>query len=218
VARKRSIGAGIGRAVVAAAAGIVVVFAVGALDIFDFLPNPFEAREIDRSQPALLEKLSDLSEYRAATADLQVLIDVEEDIRFLPSFVAGERTTFLAGGTVDAAVDFGALEGGNVEVDGDAVTITLPAAAIVDVDVEPDRSYVVNRERGLLDRLGGVFTDNPTGEQELYQLAEDKLLAAAGESALVTRAERNTEQMLTALLESLGYEEITIEFEEPPAT
>jgi len=218
VARQKTLRAGIGRAIVVAAAGIVVVFVVGALDIFDFLPNPFEKREIDRSGPALLEKLSDLSEYRAASADLQVIIDVEDDIRFLPSFVAGQRTTFLAGGTVDAAVDFGELEGGNVVVDGRSVTITLPAAAIVDVDVEPDRSYVVNRERGILDRLGGVFTDNPTGEQELYQLAEDKLLAAAGESALVSRAERNTTEMLTALLESLGYEDITIRYEEPPAT
>ena len=218
MARQRRATRGIGKVVVVAAAGIVFMFALGALDIFDFIPNPFETSEIDRSQPALLEKLSDLSEYRAATADLQVLIDVEEDIRFLPSFVAGERTTFLAGGTVDAAVDFGALEGGNVEVDGRSVTLTLPAAAIVDVDVEPDRSYVVNRERGILDRIGGIFTDNPTGEQELYQLAEDKLLAAAGESALVARAERNTEEMLTALLESLGYEDITIRFEEPPAT
>ena len=218
MARQRGLGRGIGKVVVVAAAGIVFVFAIGALDVFDFLPNPFERREIDRSQPALLQKLSDLSEYRAASADLQVIIDVEEDIRFLPSFVAGQRTTFLAGGTVDAAVDFSELEGSNVVVDGRDVTITLPAAAIVDVDVEPDRSYVVNRERGLLDRLGGVFSDNPTGEQELYQLAEDKLLAAAGESALVRRAERNTEQMLTALLESLGYETITIEFEEPPAT
>ena len=218
MARERTRLGGLSKAIVAAAAGIIVVFALGALDIFDFLPNPFEKREIDRSQPALLEKLSDLSEYRAATAELQVLIDVEEDIRFLPSFVAGERVTFLAGGTVDAAVDFGALEGSAIEVDGDAVTVTLPAAAIVDVDVEPDRSYVVNRDRGILDRLGGIFTDNPTGEQELYQLAEDKLLAAAGESELVARAERNTEEMLVALLESLGFAEVTVVFEEPPAT
>jgi len=218
VAREGAVRRGVGRLVVVAAAGIVSMFALGALDVFDFIPNPFEKEEIDRSQPALLEKLSDLSEYRAATADLQVLIDVEEDIRFLPSFVAGSRVTFLAGGTVDAAVDFGELDGRSIEVDGDAVTITLPAAAIVDVDVEPDRSYVVDRERGILDRIGGVFSDNPTGERELFQLAEDKLLAAAGESELLDRAETNTAEMLTALLESLGFERVDVVFEDPPST
>lgn len=210
--------ASIKRVVVIAAGVIVALFVVGAIDLFDFLPNPFSKSEVDRSQPALLEKLSDLSEYRAATAELQVLIDVEDDIRFLPSFVAGQRVTFLAGGTVDAAVDFGDLAGEAVTVDGDAVTITLPAATIVDVDVDPDRSYVVNRDRGILDRIGGLFTDNPTGEQELYQLAEDKLLAAADESAVRDRAQVNTRKMLTALLGSLGFDEITIAFEEPPAT
>lgn len=206
------------RVVVIAVGVIVALFVVGAVDLFDFLPNPFKSETIDRSQPALLERLSDLSEYRAASAELQVLIDVEDDIRFLPGFVAGQRVTFLAGGSVDAAIDFGDLGGDAVEVDGDTVTITLPAAAIVDVDVEPDRSYVINRERGILDRIGGIFSDNPTGEQELYQLAEDKLRAAAGESALLERAETNTSRMLTALLRSLGFEKVDVDFEDPPGT
>lgn len=206
------------RVVVIAAGVIVALFVVGSVDLFDFLPNPFKSEIVDRSQPALLERLSDLSEYRAASAELQVLIDVEDDIRFLPSFVAGQRVTFLAGGSVDGAVDFGGLDGDAVEIDGDEVKITLPAAKIVDVDVDPDRSYVINRERGILDRIGGIFSDNPTGERKLYQLAEDKLLAAADESALLERAETNTSRMLTALLKSLGFEKVTIVFEEPPAT
>ena len=210
--------AAIKRVVVIAAGVIIALFVVGAIDLFDFLPNPFKSETVDRSQPALLEQLSDLSEYRAASAELQVLIDVEEDVRFLPSFLAGQRVTFLAGGSVDGAVDFGALDDDAVEIDGDEVTITLPAAEIVDVDVDPDRSYVVNRDRGVLDRIGGIFSDNPTGEQELYQLAEDKLRAAADQSALRDRAERNTRKMLTALLRSLGFEKVTVVFEEPPAT
>ena len=210
--------AAVKRVVVIAAGVIVALFVVGAVDLFDFLPNPFKSETVDRSQPALLERLSDLSEYRAASAELQVLIDVEEDVRFVPSFLAGQRVTFLAGGSVDGAVDFGSLGKDAVEIDGDEVTITLPAAEIVDVDVDPDRSYVVNRDRGVLDRIGGVFSDNPTGEQELYQLAEDKLRAAADDSALRDRAERNTRKMLEALLRTLGFEKVTVVFEEPPAT
>ena len=96
--------AAIKRVVVIAAGVIVALFVVGAIDLFDFLPNPFKSETIDRSQPALLERLSDLSEYRAASAELQVLIDVEEDVRFVPSFLAGQRVTFLAGGSVDGSM------------------------------------------------------------------------------------------------------------------
>jgi hypothetical protein len=206
------------RGVVVVASVLVGLFVLGTIDVFDFLPNPFERSEIDRSQPALLERLSDIAEYRAATAELQVLIDVEEDVQFLPSLIAGERVTFLAGGTVDAAIDFGDLGGDAVSIDGDSVTVTLPSARIVDVDVEPDRSYVVNRERGILDRIGGIFADNPTGERDLYLLAEERLRAAADESALRSRAERNTEKMLVTLLQSLGFESVRVLFEEPPRT
>jgi hypothetical protein len=207
-----------GQIVIGVAGVLVGLFIFGALDIFDFLPNPFERNEVDRSQPAMLERLSDLAEYRAATAELQVLIDVEEDVRFLPSLLAGERVTFLAGGNVDAAIDFSDLGDDAVTIDGESITITLPAATVVDVDVEPDRSYVINRERGILDRIGGIFSDNPTGEQELYLLAEEKLRAAADESALRDRAEDNTREMLEALLGTLGFDDVTVIFEEPPAT
>jgi hypothetical protein len=206
------------RVVVIAACVVVALVVLGAIDVFDFLPNPFERHTVDRSQPALLEKLSDLAEYRAASAELQVLLDVEDDTRWLPSVISGQRVTFLAGGSVDAAVDFSDLGGDAVEVDGDRVTLRLPQARIVDVDVDPDRSYVVNRDRGILDRIGGIFTDNPTGEQELYQLAEKKLRAAADDSQLVARAQKNTQKMLVALLQSLGFDDVKVVFVEPPPT
>src|SRR4051812_39959009 len=71
--------------------------------------NPFREETKDRSQPVLLKSLEDLSEYRAATANMQVVVDVEKDTRLVPSWIKGERTLFVAAGTVDAAVDFGAI-------------------------------------------------------------------------------------------------------------
>lgn len=193
---------------------IVVLLLIGMLSPWDFLGNPFSTERVDRSGPALLERLEDLSEYRAASAQLQVLVDVEDDTRFLPSIISGQRTTFLAFGNVDAMVDFSALEEGAVEVSDDrrSVRLTLPPAQIADVDVDAERSRVVNRDRGVLDRIGSVFSDNPTSERELFVLSEDKLRAAADESELLERAETNTRRMLTALLQSLGFDEVTVEF------
>src|ERR671931_1462202 len=45
------------------------------------LTNPFGTRTIDRSQPVLLLSLQDLSVYKAATANLQLIIDLEKDAR-----------------------------------------------------------------------------------------------------------------------------------------
>lgn len=204
------------RSVAVGAMVAVLVFVVASLlDPWDLLPNPFESERVDRSGPALLERLEDLAEYRAASAQLQELIDIEDDTRFVPSFISGERVSFLAFGTVDAVVDFSSLGRGAVTVDDDrtSVEVVLPPARIDTVRVDPQRSRVLNRERGVLDRLGSVFSDNPTSERELYQLGEEKLRVAAGQSELTERAEANTRRMLHALFESLGFDDITVRFE-----
>jgi hypothetical protein len=201
-------------ALIGIVAAIAVLIIAASIDPWGLLPNPFTKKTIDRSEPAVLNRLSDLSEYKAATAQLQELIDVEHDVRFVPSIISGDRATFLAFGTVDAVVDFGELGSGAIEVTDDrkTVRIVLPHARIDDVHVDPSRSRVVNRKRGVLDRIGGVFSDNPTSERELYQLSEQRLVKAAAESKLRDRAETNTRSMLRTLLRSLGFEDITIDF------
>lgn len=198
---------------------VLVVAAVGLLGLFllaRFVSgfDPFNRETVDRTQPAVLLALQDLSEYRAATGEFQVLVDTQDQVRNLPLVIAGERTLFIANGTVDAAVDFTNIGPESVDVDSarERVSITLPAAVLTDAQVDPERSYVYSRERGLVDRLTGVFNDNPTSERELYQLAEDRLQTAAADSGLEDLAERNTEAMLRSLLTSLGFTEIDVTF------
>ena len=196
---------------------VVVVLGLGVIALVGLLPtlgNPFADETVDRSQPALLQAIEDLAEYRAATGQFQVILDVENDSRFLPSFIRGERTVFLAGGTVDASVNFAGLAGGAIDVsdDGSSVTVRLPPARLSEPRIDPERSYVVSRERGLLDRAGSIFADSPTGDRDLFLLAEEKLSAAAREAGLVERAEANTMAMLESMLSSLGYSDVTVIF------
>ena len=113
---------------------VALIAAVGSL-------NPFGSETKDRSGPVLLKSLEDLSQYRAASANMQVVVDVEQDDKLLPSFIRGERTLFVAAGTVDAAVDFSGLskDAGAVKVSDDrkAVTITLPAATLTEAAARP---------------------------------------------------------------------------------
>jgi hypothetical protein len=208
----------------AAAALLVVVLALAVsslsgLRLWPSFPNPFAARQVDRSQPVLLQAIEDLEVYKAATGNFQVVVDLEEGSRGIPLIVKGQRTLFVAGGSVDAEVDFSGLDEGAIKVSGEdrrKVEITLPRARLTQARVDPDQSRVFSRERGLLDRLGSVLSDNPTSERELYQLAEDKMEAAAAQSDLVGRAEQNTRAMLESMLRSLGYRDVTVTFRDPP--
>jgi len=176
--------------------------------------NPFGSKTVDRSQPAVLRSIEPLSEYRAATANLEVIVDLERDT-VLPSFLKGERVLFVAAGTVDAGVDFSDLDADAIEIDEDrtSVTLTLPAPRLFDAQVDPDRSRVFDRERGFIDRLESVFEDSPTEDRSLFVLSERKLEeAAAADPELLRAAERNTRSMLEGMLRGLGFQQVTIRF------
>lgn len=199
---------------------LVTIGAVSVAQLVDLLPslrNPFGTTTVDRSQPALLKAVTDLSRYEAASGNFQVIVDLEKDARFMPDFIRGERTLFVAAGTVEASIDFGQIGDGAVTVspDGKSATVALPHARLSDARIDPESSHVVSRQRGLLDRLGGVFSDNPTGEQQLYLLAEQKVEEAARAGGIRARAEANTRTMLQSLLGSLGYENVTVTFGDP---
>lgn len=184
------------------ACGLVFVAGVGAAGTFDF-GLPFTSTTKDRSQPVLLESIHDISEFHAAVGNFEVVLDEERDVNWVPSFVAGERSLFVAAGTVDAYVDFSGLAEGDLEVsdDGTSVEIRLPEAELGKPNLDQDRTYLFSQERGVIDRIGDALSAQD--QQEMYQLAEQKLSAAAEESVLEQQAEENTRAMLIGLFNSL---------------
>ncbi|CAA9213160.1 MAG: putative secreted protein [uncultured Blastococcus sp.] len=201
---------------VAAGAGVAVLVPVG-MQVAGWLPDdPFGQDVVDRSTTPLLLALEDLHEYHAATGTFQVVVDREVDTRYVPSVISGERVEFLATGTADAYVDFSVLDDGAVTLstDGTTATIELPAPRLDDVRIDPEESRVLDRDRGLVERIGGAIGDDPVDDNELYALAEDRLAAAAAESDLRERAETNTRAMLTGLAGSLGVDQVEVSFAE----
>jgi hypothetical protein len=194
---------------------VLLFLLVGAVSGLLSIGNPFGTTRVDRTSPALLKELSNLSEYHAAQGTFLVQVDLEDDVDVLPSFLAGERTIFKAVGTVDATVDLSKLPTDAVQVNGEAVTVTLPAPAYGRSIVDPLRSEVIDRDRGLVTRIGDVFSDDTNNERGLYIVAGKKVAAAAKESNLVSRAERNTTVMLEGLLGRLGFTDVTVSFEKP---
>lgn len=184
-------------------------------DLFPDLDNPFREETIDRTGPAVLKSIENLRDFRAASGHFQVIVDVEQDTRFVPDKIRGERVLFVAVGDVDAGVDFTGIEQGAVQVSDDrrSVAIELPPATFRDPELDLERSYVYDRDRGVLDRLGSLLGDDAGDDAEVYRLAEDRLAAAARDnSGLLARARQNTRLMLEGLLRALGFERVVITF------
>jgi hypothetical protein len=181
------------RSVVAVAAvvlGVVVLFAAvpGLPDL-----NPFGTETKDRSQPVVLRSLERLTEYRAASANLEVVVDVEKD-GILPGFHQGDKTLLVASGNVDAAVDFRGLgrDGLRVSEDRRSVTITLPPAQLTEAKVDLDRSRVFDRDRGLLDRVGSSSTTTRATSASCCSCRAQARGRRRADGGVLTAAERNT--------------------------
>ena len=203
------------------ALGLIVLFGflvVGWVkDLVPDFANPFSEETIDRSGPAVLKSVRNLRDFRAASGHFEVIVDVEKDTRYVPDKIKGERVLFVAIGSVDAGVDFTGIEDGAVVVSDDrrSVELELPPATFREPELDLERSYVYDRDRGAIDRLQSLFADDPGVEEDLYPLAEDKLADAARDgSGLLARAERNTRLMLQGLLRSLGFTRIEVRFSE----
>ena len=191
----------------AVAAGLV---AVAVLLVLQMVGNPFRTVSVDRTMPPVLVQLRDLSEYHAAQGQFEVTVDREDDVSLLPSFVAGERVQYAALGSVDATVDFALLTPDAISMSDDRhnVSVRLPEPVLAPPVLDLEHSHVMNRDRGILNRIGGLFSDSPTSEAVLERAAVSKIAAAAEASNVRDRARENTRAMLVALLTSLGFDQI----------
>ena len=194
---------------------LVVFFAGIRLSVLPGLKDLFGTQTKDRTGPALLQSIQDISRYDAASGNFQVVVDLEKDAKFLPDAIRGTRTLYVGAGAVDAYVDLGKVGKDDVKVNDDrtSATLRLPHAQLGKPSLDPDRSYAVSKQRGLLDRLGDLFSDNPNSEQAVQKLAVKHIGDAAEESGLTARAETNTTDMLEGLLHSLGFKDVKVTYE-----
>ncbi|MFF9410208.1 DUF4230 domain-containing protein [Streptomyces anandii] len=202
------------KAVTAVVLVLAVLFAGIRLAVLPGIKDLFGTETHDRSGPALLKSIQDMSRYDAASGNFQVVVDLEKDSKYLPDAIRGTRTLYVGAGTVDAYVDLGRVGSGDVTVNGDrtSATLRLPHARLGRAALDADHSYAVSKQRGLLDRLGDLFSDNPNSEHAVQQLAVRHITDAARDSQLTARAETNTTGMLQGLLRSLGFEEVHVSY------
>jgi hypothetical protein len=201
----------------AIAAVLVLIVVLSAVHLLPQLRNPFAETTTETSQPVLLKSITSLSRYEAASGSFEVVVDLTKRTSLLPSFIEGSETLFIGQGTDIAFIDFAGLKSQAITVSANrtAVTVTLPKAQLEPAVLNTSQSYVYAQQQGLFNRIGNFFSGNPNSQQQVYILAAQKIQTAAQQSPLLPEAEKNTQQMLTGMLTSLGFQHITVTFGTP---
>ncbi len=210
----------VGGLVAAIVAVIVLVVALSAVHLLPQLRNPFAQTTTVRSEPVILKSITELSRYEAASGSFEVVVDLTKRTSLLPSFIAGSETLFIGAGTDIAYIDFSQLKSQAIKTSANRTTVSvaLPKAQLEPAVLNVSQSYVYAEQQGLFNRIGDFFSGNPNSQQQVYELAQQKIQTAAQQSQLLTEAQKNTEAMLDGMLTSLGFQHVTVTFGSAPAS
>ena len=124
-------------------------------------------------------------------------------------FLFGDRLILVAHGIVIAGMDLERLTPEQLELRGGALYVQLPEPEIFLTTLDNDRSYVYNRDTGLLTH------GNINLETDARRAAEAEIEKAALEDGILDQARVNAENYLYRLLRDLGYPEV-IFTQQPP--
>lgn len=111
----------------------------------------------------------------------------------------GDKILFVGHGTVIAGVDMDKLKPENMRYENGVLTVNLPPAEIFIATLDNEKSYVYNRDTGLL------TNPDPNLETLVRQSAEQEILKAALEDGILEQAQINAEAYLFKFFSALGF-------------
>ena len=120
-------------------------------------------------------------------------------------FLFGDRLILVAHGIVIAGVDLEKLTPENMQLRNGVLYVRLPDSEIFLTTLDNDKSYVYNRDTGLLTH------GNINLESDARRAAENEIEKAAVADGILEQAQRNAENYLYRLLRDVGYPEVIFE-------
>jgi len=117
-------------------------------------------------------------------------------------FAFGDRLLFVAHGIVIAGIDMEKLQPGDLRLDGGVLYVRLPPTEIFIATLDNEKSYVYDRDTGLLTK------GNIDLETLARQTAEDEIRKAALEDGILVQGQRNAENYLLKFFNALGYKNV----------
>jgi hypothetical protein len=122
----------------------------------------------------------------------------------------GDRLLFVAHGTVIAGIDMSKIAPQDMWLQDKVLNVRLPSAEIFTATLDNQKSYVYDRQTGLLTH-GDVNL-----ETAVRQVAEDQIRQGALDDGILALAGQNAETYLSRLFLALGYPEVV--FVQPTST
>ena len=114
----------------------------------------------------------------------------------------GDRLLFVAHGYVIAGIDMSKIKPEDLWLAGNVLNIRLPAAEVLVATLDNSKSYVYDRQTGLLTQA------DPALETQARQVAEQEIQKSALEDGILDQATVNAKTYLLWFFEAAGYKQV----------
>ncbi len=111
----------------------------------------------------------------------------------------GDKILFVGHGTVIAGIDMEKLQPEDMRFENGVLTVRLPPTEVFIATLDNEKSYVYDRDTGLLAK------PDVNLETLVRQRAEEEILKAALEDGILEQAQLNAEAYLFKFFAALGY-------------
>jgi hypothetical protein len=203
---------------------LVLVIGLGLLTFWGIrtlisaIPTPgdiaevFEPEPYEEIGPVTITAIRDLAQLTTVETVQYTIVEKGTDEGWL-AWARGDSLRMFTVARIGAGVDLSQLTVRDISVDQNGVVdIRLPAATIQYVDPDEDATQVLQRDVG-------IFTSGDPGlESDVRRIADEVLVENAIEEGILEEAENNARSVLTDFLLSLGYVDVSVEFDDPIPT
>jgi hypothetical protein len=149
----------------------------------------------------VIHEIRSLARLETIQYTMEKVITAEEGQGTL-GFLFGDKLLFVGHGTVIAGIDLARLRPEDLWVKDNVLYVRLPPAEIFVVDIDNEKSYVYNRDTGILTK-----GDNNL-EKTARIAAEKEITKSALDEGILKQAQENGENYMSRLLRGLGYPEV----------
>jgi len=160
----------------------------------------------DTSVPVVVEHIQRLSRLETVVYSLDTVVEGERSSPVLPDVLAGDKILLVVHGQSIAGIDLAQLRPEDVRIDSrnHSIHVTLPASQVFVTTLDNQHTRVYARTTGLL-----VPVDQNL-ESDTRAKAQDQLQKAALTDGILDAARKNGRATVTALLYSLGFQQVDV--------
>jgi hypothetical protein len=162
------------------------------------------ATQINVQQPTVVRQIQQLQRLETVSFSMDKIISGDHPNAYLPKFLAGDRLLLMVHGEVVAGINLAGLQSGDVLVQGQRVSIHLPASEVFSTRIDNAKTKVYSRDTGLFS------SPDPNLETEVREEAERELQQDALQSDILKIANDNARSTISGMLKGFGFHEVEI--------